>query len=405
MNIIWLTTEVPYPAVGGRNGSYHRIVEVGKSHSIYLFSISYNETEEKLALVEMQKSCKKVNFYNRSRMKLRTFWKQLLMPHCVASRDNPNMKRDLVRCADENNIDIIIMDFPHMALNLIPLHRKYKNIPITVQQHNIEYLTMRNVSKISHMCFLKKTIWFIESIRLEIFEKLLYHTKLISSYTFFSIKDKEYFEEKLNFKNKSLSVIPLGADEHHSLNESNNLSANCSNILFVGKMSSEVNISAAVWFVTLVLPLIKKSIPNARLYIAGADPDKEIKKLNCQEIIVTGGFKSPDEIYNISNLVVIPVFYGGGVKGKLLEAISYKKPVVTTSHGIRGTLFQDQVHLILADNPEKFAQACIQVLNTNSSYNDMASRAYDLFRDKYAWNIIGKQYCSYLESLVNHVNL
>lgn len=46
MNIIWLTPEIPYPPIGGRNGVYSRIVQLSKDNNIFLFSIAYNESEK-----------------------------------------------------------------------------------------------------------------------------------------------------------------------------------------------------------------------------------------------------------------------------------------------------------------------------------------------------------------------
>lgn len=46
MNIAWLTPEIPYPPVGGRNGVYNRIVQLSKYNSIFLLSIAYDEQEK-----------------------------------------------------------------------------------------------------------------------------------------------------------------------------------------------------------------------------------------------------------------------------------------------------------------------------------------------------------------------
>lgn len=396
MNIVWLTPEIPYPAIGGRNGVYNRIVQLGKRHNIFLFSIIYPDDDKQLGYDEMNQHCKEVHFYNRGQYKIKSMIRCLCEPHCVATRVNKQIKTDIEKCCDNNNIDIIIMDFPHMFKDVINTIKK-RNIPLTIQQHNIEFLTMRSLSQVKSMSWLKKPIYYLESKRLEWYEKHIYKSNLIKSFSFFSESDKSFFEKNLKVTQKC-SVIPLGA---------NLVSTNVSsfynqkkNILFVGKMSAVPNIDAAIWFAKKVFPLIKSKVEDAELYIIGANPSDNVLSLENDSIHVPGGYEQPDEYYENSMLVVVPVFNGGGVKGKLLEAIAFKRPVVATEHGIGGTKFEKDLHVKVSDNIEIFAEYCIDILNNPQNYTEMVDKANKLFGECYTWKSIGESYERFLQETI-----
>ena len=151
-----------------------------------------------------------------------------------------------------------------------------------------------------------------------------------------STDDKEYYSKWMGFKDK-LELIPVGADSRKK-DDGINKNQDGKIILFVGKMSAEPNIDAVTWFSKEVFPNIKKKMIDVKFYIVGRDPSDAIKKLASDSITVTGGVESVEEYYTHADLVVLPLRYGGGVKIKLLEAISYKKPIVSTSIGVEGTL-------------------------------------------------------------------
>ena len=92
--------------------------------------------------------------------------------------------------------------------------------------------------------------------------------------------------------------------------------------MFVGGFAHGPNIDAAIWFVTQVYPLIreKEKIP---FYIVGSNPTDEVKALANDDVIVTG-FVSDEEldrIYSNCKMAVVPLRYGAGVKGKVIEAL------------------------------------------------------------------------------------
>ena len=109
-------------------------------------------------------------------------------------------------------------------------------------------------------------------------------------------------------------------------------------ILFVAGFRHPPNVDAAVWFVGEVMPLLRAMRPGVRLALVGSSPTDEVLALASDDIEVTG-FVSDDALerwYARSRVVIAPLRFGGGMKGKVLEALRHGVPCVTTSTGVQG---------------------------------------------------------------------
>ena len=86
---------------------------------------------------------------------------------------------------------------------------------------------------------------------------------------------------------------------------------------------------------------------------------------------------------------------------KILESMAACVPVVSTSVGCEGLNVEDNIHLLTADDPEKFA-ACIMVLFENENIRKrLVARALKLVREQYDWKLIAKIHDSLYEKITN----
>ena len=189
-----------------------------------------------------------------------------------------------------------------------------------LNQHNVEYVTLHNLANsISNP--LRRALYNIEAQRLYQLEKKYYRNLYIKLFTFVSIEDKIFFERKWGRVNTLL--VPVGAEVYKY--EENRDNRNI--ISYFGKMSYPANAEAAIWFSNKVFPIIQKEIPQCRFYIVGKDPTKDLLELseNNSNVVVTGTVDNIEDYYKQTDLVVVPLSYGGGVKVKVLEALGYGK--------------------------------------------------------------------------------
>lgn len=109
-------------------------------------------------------------------------------------------------------------------------------------------------------------------------------------------------------------------------------------VLFVGGFRHLPNVDAMMWFAREVWPQVAAQLPTLKLTIAGAHPPPEICSLAGPLVDVTG-YVSDERLhalYRSHRLVIVPLRVGGGIKGKVIEALWHGMPVLTTPVGAEG---------------------------------------------------------------------
>lgn len=109
-------------------------------------------------------------------------------------------------------------------------------------------------------------------------------------------------------------------------------------LLFVGGFGHPPNTDAVQWLSREIMPLIWEKSPDVVLHIVGQNPPQEIRALAGKKVLVHGYVPQEEleELYSKVKLAVVPLRFGAGVKGKIIEAMLRGVPVVTTGIGIEG---------------------------------------------------------------------
>ena len=109
-----------------------------------------------------------------------------------------------------------------------------------------------------------------------------------------------------------------------------------SGLLFIGGFSHRPNIDAVRHFVRDVLPLVHDSLPEEVFTILGSDMPPEICELATSAIRPVGHVADVRQYFAAARMLIAPLRYGAGMKGKIGHAMSHGLPVVTTSVGAEG---------------------------------------------------------------------
>ena len=239
------------------------------------------------------------------------------------------MARNLDKWLGENlpYVDHIFLHRPHIAEQFLPTLKKQPHCPaISFVGHDLHFLrTRREYEVTGDEALLKESERWLER------EK-----KVISSVDhalYFS--DVEVAEIKTLLPEADVRAIPLYILEPKPVER---IPTEHPELLFVAGFNHPPNIDAAVWFVSEILPLIQEQIPDVHLHIAGSNPSKAVVELACDSVTVHGYVSDERllELYGRASCAVVPLRFGAGVKGKVLEAIQYGVPLVTTSVGAEG---------------------------------------------------------------------
>lgn len=136
-------------------------------------------------------------------------------------------------------------------------------------------------------------------------------------------------------------------------------------IMFLGSYKNHPsNVESVLYFYNLILPLIKSKIPTVKFYVVGYGPTNEMMDILGQdkEVVITSYVDDIESYYKKVMVFVAPMLTGGGVIAKILDAMLAGTPVVSTSIGNEGIGGIDNVHLLIADNPNDFADKVVRLL-------------------------------------------
>jgi O-antigen biosynthesis protein len=155
-------------------------------------------------------------------------------------------------------------------------------------------------------------------------------------------------------------------------------------LLFVGNFKHEPNSDAMLWFCREILPLIWKEAPAARLRIVGDAPPKIVRDLASERIEVVGYVPDLRPYLCTSRVSVAPLRYGGGMKGKIGEAMAAGLPVVTTSTGIEGFGLTPGKNVLVGDHPRDFCAAVVKLLRDESTYDAVRKAGWKYISDRFS---------------------
>jgi glycosyltransferase involved in cell wall biosynthesis len=155
-------------------------------------------------------------------------------------------------------------------------------------------------------------------------------------------------------------------------------------LLFVGNFKHEPNSDAMLWFCREILPLIWKEAPAARLRIVGDAPLQIVRDLASERIEVVGYVPDLRPYLCTSWVSVAPLRYGGGMKGKIGEAMAAGLPVVTTSTGIEGFGLTPGKNVLVGDNPRDFCAAVVKLLRDESTYDAVRKAGWKYVSDRFS---------------------
>lgn len=149
-------------------------------------------------------------------------------------------------------------------------------------------------------------------------------------------------------------------------------------LLFVGDLQFPPNREGLDHFIAKIWPLIRANVSDAFLTIVGRGlSDQMREKWSRTEGTNVVGF-APDleACYRRCAMTVVPIYFGGGTKIKVLESLAYGRTVVTTPQAMRGyaDLAVPPPAVAVAESDEEFAAAAVRLLREPALRDAMAGR-------------------------------
>jgi len=152
--------------------------------------------------------------------------------------------------------------------------------------------------------------------------------------------------------------------------------ADRAHLLFIGNLAHRPNSDGVLHFLREVLPLVRQRLPEVALDIVGDNPSAEIVAYSSAHVRVHGYVPDVEPFWQSRRVFVAPLRYGAGVKGKVGEALAHGLPCVTTSIGAEGMGLEHDESAMIADTPQAFAAAIVELYTNNELWQRLADKGY-----------------------------
>ena len=197
---------------------------------------------------------------------------------------------------------------------------RHKDLPKAIDYQDIFSYGMKRRADIAS--FITRPIYTMEYHRLARYEAVIFDDFDVKA--IISEPDRALFPHE---KRDEILIVPNGVDheKYHPMDCEKRY-----DLVFTGNMSYAPNVNAVDYLANEIMPIVWKTLPEAKLYIAGATPDPKVKKAASERIIVSGWLDDIRDAYAQSRVFIAPMRIGTGLQNKLLEAMSMRLPAITS---------------------------------------------------------------------------
>lgn len=384
MKILLLTQVLPYPPDSGpKIKTFNVLKHLSARHQVYLVSFIRSPTEAERAHTLLD-YCREVHtvLIRRSLWRDGCFFTRSLLagqPFIIARDKSRPMHTTIAQLMARERFDVVHADQINMAQYALPLQGVRKVLDAHNAAWTIFHQMWRNAPPGPRKWALR-----IEWQKLKRYEGEV--GRQFDAILAVSEEDRQALVSA-GCPDSRLTVIPIAIDtqETHVIERD----SNARSIIHIGTMFWPPNIEGILWFARQVYPLIRREVPNVRLYLVGARPPAEIRALEKQgtSIRVTGYVEDVVPYLQDSAVFVVPLRTGSGMRVKILEAWAWGIPIVSTSVGCAGIPVHPGEDILIADTPEEFAAAVIQVLRDRERGAWLSTKGRQHVEAQFDWRV------------------
>ena len=381
MKILFITHRIPYPPnKGDKIRSFHQIQYLSRENQIHLACLV--DDKEDLGYVEaLRKYCKSVDtvYINKAVAKLRAVWALFTgRPLSVASFYSNELKKRIDQRLDEEKFDIVFVFSSAMAQYVMDI----KQVPKVMDFVDVDSEKWKHYA--GYYPFPISLIFQLEGYRLAKFEEKV--SRSFNHSIFVSESEAALFKQRV--KDRPISFVRNGVDLHYyQPKESVLKSYRDSNIVFTGMMDYFPNVDAVRYFAIDIFPLIRKVIPEAKFYIVGRNPTRQVLALRKQlNVYVTGAVSDVRPFLASAKVSVAPFRIARGTQNKILEAMAMGIPVVATSKAYQGIASSCREGILLADDSLGFSNQVIEVLSKDSLFRALSKKGRRNMEENCDWD-------------------
>ena len=168
--------------------------------------------------------------------------------------------------------------------------------------------------------------------------------------------------------------------------------------IFIGNFLHAPNHDAVVYLKEAIWPLLFEKFPKAKMSIFGAYPTQKINSLHQPKMnfFVHGRAESSFEVISKARVLLAPIRFGAGIKGKLLEAMQFGTPSVTTEIGAEAMNGDFLWNGFVADSPEDFANKAIELYQNKTTWLNAQQNGFEILLNRFSKQLFKDNFKEFL---------
>lgn len=172
------------------------------------------------------------------------------------------------------------------------------------------------------------------------------------------------------------------------------------NFIFIGNFLHEPNWNAVLYLKESIWPEIKKLMPEAVINIYGAYPSQKVLQLHNPKdgFYIMGRAEDANQVVRKSRVVLAPLRFGAGIKGKLVEAMSCGTPSVTTTIGAESMHDDLPWNGFITGDVKVFAHSAVKLYKDEKLWNQSQENGIKIFNQRYLKKHFGANFIKHIET-------
>lgn len=388
MKVLVLKARMPYPLdFGASIRTYNLLKQAARDHELTLLSF-YDAPEDEQYKLEMEKLCAKVILVDRRLQKGRTVKALRAVgslfdrhPYSVTVARRSAMREAIRKELASQPYDLIHADTLHVSCNLLGL----KTPPVVLNEHNVEHLILQRKYDIQET-FLARKFWYSQWQKLKRFEQ----TACRQFERVITVSENDKQECLKLAPEAKVDVVPNGVDTESYQEPAATRPRH--GLVFTGLMNWHPNEDGIEWFLREIAPQVFNHQPDTKLTVVGKNPSGRMARLvdKFDNVNLTGYVDDVRPYLHQGLVYIVPLRVGGGTRLKILEAMAAGIPVVSTSIGCEGIKVTPGSDILVADQPDEFAQKIKILSDDNELRTNLITAGKRLVAEHYDWKIIAR---------------
>jgi glycosyltransferase involved in cell wall biosynthesis len=377
MKLLVIMAHYPFPPKTGSSiVAYKQLEVLSKNHSLHLIC---SDLQQQMA--ESPKFVEGSDLVIRKKISRLTLMARVLLGGSAAvARYSSRKMNALVRQTIARNDFDVILAYELIAVQYCP-KSAYRKLIVNVEDpQSLKHLRH---SELPLLSWKQKAEWRLNAFLTRQYESAL--LPRLAKVLTLSQADMADLERQGNYQN--IGCTPYGVDPRPDTDILRREDRTEGMIVFSGNMFHTPNVDGILFFLRDIFPAVLNRHPSATLWIVGAEPDRRIHEAAAPfgaQTVITGRVDDVSRYLRRAMVSICPIRLKIGVQTKILEALSWATPVVTTSAGNSGIGARSGVDLFVEDNPVDFGRRVVALLS-GENWDGLSACGRQLASERFSW--------------------